>query len=146
MSDDPPERFRRPTPASDPSNAESGPAGATEPSAADLFTVLAHRHRRLVLSRLLNAGTSITVDDLAGYVARREHATDPSASAEERRLQAEVGLRHTHLPLLADLGFVEYDRGRSSDRVSPNAVAAVAEKYIHRAAQDEHFRLAGRDR
>lgn len=130
----------------DPSSGESNPAGTADPSAADLFTALGHRHRRLVLSRLLNAGTSLGVDDLAGYVTRREHTADPSADEEERRSHTLVGLRHTHLPLLADLGFVEYDHGRTPGRVTPNAVAAVAEKYIHRAAQDEHLRLADRDR
>lgn len=107
-----------------------------------LYAAISHPHRRFVLSRLLNADQPLSVEDLADYVATRDRSFPSSVSREGEQYQRmAVGLRNTHLPALADLGFVDYD-GRLA---AANESTERAEKYIHMAAQDEHVRLAGRE-
>lgn len=108
----------------------------------DLYAAISHPHRRLVLTRLLNAGQPLSIDDLADYVATRDRSFPSSVEeTDEEFRQMAVSLRNTHVPALADLGFVDYD----GDRVTANETTERAEKYIHMAAQDEHVRLAGRE-
>lgn len=75
----------------------------TDPGRVDaVLSALAHARRRTVLSLLADAGTEgLELADLAARVA--------ADSSEETPRVAETGLRHVHLPVLADAGLVEYD-------------------------------------
>lgn len=81
-----------------------------DPSVLDVFfQSLADSRRRLVLSYLLDAdGGSATVDELVdGVVEAETHSPSPD------RQSVEVTLDHSHLPLLAEKGLIEYDRDQS---------------------------------
>lgn len=73
----------------------------------DLFSVLAHGHRRRILDYLRDHdGGGASLHDLVDAVAE----PDARVSGPERR-SVEVLLHHEHLPMLVEKGFVEYDRG-----------------------------------
>lgn len=72
------------------------------------YRSLADRRRRFVLSYLVDTdGRSVAFEELVDAAVRAE--TD--SLAPDRRSVA-VALHHTHLPMLADRGLVEYDRNR----------------------------------
>lgn len=66
------------------------------------FEVLAHRHRRVVLSHLADSNGTATFDQLASAIT-----ADPGAdeSPDVVRLQ----LHHVHLPKLQQAGLIDYD-------------------------------------
>lgn len=66
----------------------------------EVFDVLAHRYRRVIIGEL-DWGEPQTLDDLVAMVADG----DDSATAADVR----VSLVHTHLPKLADAGVITYD-------------------------------------
>lgn len=66
------------------------------------YHVLADERRRIVI-RLLEHESTVHFDDLARKVYQRESLTD---SPEKVR----ISLIHQHVPLLADVGVLEYDR------------------------------------
>lgn len=88
----------------------------SEPSVDDCFEALASEERRAVLLSLAE-GEETTVSDVADRVAE-------GGPADRRRVA--VSLTHVHLPKLAGLGLLAYDRetGRAArgpyfDRVAP---------------------------
>ena len=88
-----------------------------------IFDVLAHTHRRVVLSRL-RADGPCELASLADAVSRREDGTPVE------RLR--VSLRHRHLPKLEDAEFVRCDAGC----VVPTERCAVLDPYLA-LAEDE---------
>ncbi|MCU4802716.1 winged helix-turn-helix domain-containing protein [Halobacteria archaeon HArc-gm2] len=82
-----------------------------EAEADDLDTALSNLstdHRRVLLTFLWDAETSITRTDLARELLRSdETAFEPGPDTVTDAL---VPLYHVHLPALADAGLVEYDR------------------------------------
>ncbi|WP_247001802.1 DUF7344 domain-containing protein [Halosolutus gelatinilyticus] len=79
----------------------------------ELFDALSHRRRRLVLY-YLKANEQTTLDELADWVATIEARPNGSEATAEQREAAAIDLFHIHLPKLADLKVIEYDR-RSGD-------------------------------
>lgn len=76
-----------------------------------LLAALADPSRRAVLRYLATSGTdTATVDELADLLCDR--APDGRGDPDPDRVR--IGLLHVHLPMLADLGVVDYDR-RSRD-------------------------------
>lgn len=79
------------------------------------FRLLADRRRRAALRYLdrHESARPVSVSDVASHVIYEERhpgaaADHGSVSAADRR-SVELSLRHTHLPMLADAGAVEYD-------------------------------------
>lgn len=63
---------------------------------------LANHHRRFVCRHILSATGSVSVDSITtALVEDGSGQIDPELT--------EIELRHTHLPLLADAGFITYD-------------------------------------
>lgn len=72
------------------------------------FRSLANSRRRFVLSYLLDdSGESATFEELVDGVVDAE--TD---SPSPDRGSVEITLDHNHLPMLSELGLIEYDRGQ----------------------------------
>lgn len=72
-----------------------------------VFEILANTRRRHALSMLAEAEGAISMGELVDQLATWE-AGDGEMSRVERQ-QLAASLHHTHLPKLADYGFVEYD-------------------------------------
>lgn len=83
-------------------------------SERDRYEVLASEQRRITLDVLTARSHAIHLDELATQVAAREGPTDEGAVERVR-----ITLHHQHLPKLADLGLVAYDRETHS--IEPNA-------------------------
>jgi hypothetical protein len=80
-------------------------AGTAGLSTSDRHRVLAARHRRRVLDALAERTTPVDLETLAAAVAAREEG----GADEETVAQVSISLHHTHLPLMADVGVVDYD-------------------------------------
>lgn len=83
-------------------------SSAIEPDASldELFGVLREERRRTVLSVLAGRSGPLDVRELARAVAERGH-DDPSDEVVE---DVHVTLHHVHLPKLAAVSLVDYDR------------------------------------
>lgn len=66
-----------------------------------LFGVLADSTRRHVMRYLVDAETTVPLDDIA------EHVAETTSTSEQRTVKVE--LHHRHLPRLAEEGIVSYD-------------------------------------
>jgi len=96
-----------------------------EPSVSDCFEALADARRRYVLGAVLEGGT-FSVDALADGIADRS-----SADREE----AYLSLLNVHLPKLADLALISYDR--DAETVSPGYHFGRTEPYLRHAMEIE---------
>lgn len=113
---------------SPPSNGQPSPSPLDE-----LFDALADWRRRCVLRCLQASDRPTALADVAAEVAAR---TSDSASAEVSEETVErvyASLYHVHVPKLADVGVVDYDRDRATvaltddaDRARPFLEAADA--------------------
>lgn len=91
---------------------DDSPSAFTE---SDVYALLAHERRRLVLRLLDDVSTPIATTELAELIVECERE-DPTAEA--RRVVA-VSLHHAHLPRLDDAGVVAYDPDEGA--VSPGS-------------------------
>lgn len=80
------------------------PVGLT---VAERCELLAAERRRLALDVIADRTGPLELADLAAAVARREDGLD-AADADDRR-RVRTSLHHRHLPMMDDLGLVEYD-------------------------------------
>jgi hypothetical protein len=74
-----------------------------------MLDVLGSRHRRRVLSAVLDAPTPVALEELAAAVAAREDGTKAVEVSPSRRDGLRTRLHHVHLAKLDDVGLVEYD-------------------------------------
>lgn len=76
-------------------------------STSDRHRVLAERDRRVVLDVLADRTAPVGLGELAAAVAARESGGE---RADEETIEL-VGIRlhHNHLPMMADLGIIDYD-------------------------------------
>lgn len=73
---------------------------------------LVHPRRRYVVSRLREAARPLELTELAEYVAEEEADAREDEVSVERVNDARIDLYHSHIPKLADVGLVRYDRKR----------------------------------
>ncbi|MFU8868968.1 hypothetical protein [Natronococcus sp.] len=98
------------------------------PDVDAVLDLLANRRRRRALTVLEADDRRLTVHDLTRELAVEEagpHITDVPGETVQRIF---VSLRHVHLPKLADLELVEYDRDRGL--VEPTDRLAGLEPYL----------------
>ncbi|WP_121822707.1 DUF7344 domain-containing protein [Halostella salina] len=76
-----------------------------------LFDALSHRYRRFAIDALDSCDGSLALADLAAEVAERDAESDASVPDHVRRV--EVELYHVHVPKLAAIGVVRFDRDRN---------------------------------
>jgi hypothetical protein len=74
----------------------------------DAFQVLANPHRRAIVSSLLDQEAGTFEDELVDDVLRE--GTSPVDGPAKTRSHVAVKLHHVHLPKLADLGLIEWNR------------------------------------
>lgn len=116
--------------------SEEGSAPDRAPSLSDdrLYRALAATERRRLLYLLLDEGER-RVEELATVLTgwdATETGTMGTADDRERTL---VELRHVHLPLLADVGLVEYDRQLIT--VDAESVDPLLEELLERSLDPE---------
>ena len=81
--------------------------GAVELTESARHRLLAARQRRVVLELLADRTTAVGLEELAASVAERETPGQTATSTETQRVM--TGLHHVHLPMLDDVGVVDYD-------------------------------------
>jgi DNA-binding transcriptional ArsR family regulator len=91
-----------------------------DPTPDQVFATLSNARRRMVLSYLRTHDPPVTVDELSEQIAAAEHDVEPGSVTQRQRKRAYVSVYQTHLPKLAQMGFVDYDEEaglvRSTDR------------------------------
>lgn len=90
-----------------------------------IFTVISHPARRYVLTYLLRAEGYVTMGEIVDYVI---NSTDSSTDPQELRREVTISLTHTHLPLLEDEGFIQYNMERQL--IQPTAKTDLAAPYL----------------
>lgn len=110
-------------------------------SATSVFKTLRHPGRRYVLTYLLKSDGLVTLSQLVDYVIAQ---TDSSMTDREFRERITAELTHTHLPKLADEGYVEYNLERQiigptdlTPLVGPYLALALAQQHVATAALDD---------
>lgn len=105
------------------SDGDAGEAVLPEPILDDdeVFDALAHRRRRYLLWRLLVDDGPRSLEALARTLAARESGV-PEADVDGEDVEyVYASLYHAHVPKLADLDVVEFDRRRETLARGPNA-------------------------
>ena len=87
--------------------------------AEQVYAVLANERRRRALEQLESVGGVVTVHELSSLIAGRE--TGESPPPKRSRESVYTSLVQTHLPKLAELGVIEYDRETQTIEVSRHA-------------------------
>jgi hypothetical protein len=75
-----------------------------------VFDILSSPRRRYVLYYLRTTDEPVQLTDLAEQVAAWEHDTVPEEITEQERKRVYVSLYQTHVPRLAEVGIIEYDK------------------------------------
>ena len=106
----------------------SATGDADDPLPVDLiFDALSNERRQRALIHLQRVERT-TLGDLAEHVAAWENNTTIGSVARETRSRVYTGLYHSHVPRLADMGIVEYDR--ETDMVSLTSKADAIVPYL----------------
>lgn len=110
---------------------DSAAEDSSDPSVSDCFEAISNTRRRYALIELAH-GEEVSVEVLASRVADRVDADNE---------QVHISLLNVHLPKLADLGLVVYDRGDDRVAAGPHYERVVA--YLRKMADgDSSGRLA----
>lgn len=101
----------------------------TRPTTDDRHRVLTEPRRRRTLDVLATAGTPVGLDSLAEAVA----VAESDGGTVQRRAVDRVALtlHHCHLPLMADVGVVDYDTG--AKQVTDYAAGVNAREFAVRS-------------
>lgn len=88
--------------------------------AATVFKALSNSHRIRVIQVVVDASSSVTLEDLAREIARKEE--EPVESTREERVEElHVSLYHKHIPKLEDLGLIEWNRDEGRVAIDDSA-------------------------
>lgn len=90
-----------------------------------IFHVISHPARRYVLTYLLRVEGYVTMGEIVDYVI---NSTDSGTDPQELRREVTVSLTHTHLPMLEDEGFIQYNMERQL--IHPTAKTELAGPYL----------------
>ena len=86
---------------------------AAEISEREQCRLLADERRRTIVAALAEQSSPVTLGELATTLGARE----TSRGNRDSHRTLEVRLHHVHLPLMADVGVIDYDPGEN--RVEP---------------------------
>lgn len=106
-------------------------------SKTEIFDVLRNQRRQCTLYYLKRHADGGTVDlsELVDYVVAWESGTTVQETEPAARKRVYNALRQTHLPRLADVGIVEYDR--QTNRVELTDAAREAQLYLEYAPEND---------
>lgn len=93
-----------------------------------VFDILSSPRRRYVLYYLRSTGEPVQLTSLAEKVAAWENDVDPADITDQERKRVYVSLYQTHIPRLADAGFIEYDK--ESGQIAPADRTARIDRYL----------------
>ncbi len=93
----------------------------------ELFEVLYNSRRRTVLKYLFENGAS-TTGDIAEHIAALENDTTVQRLSSSERKRVYVGLYQNHLPMMDDVGALDYDKNRGT--VQLRACSKQFEPYL----------------
>lgn len=96
-----------------------------ETEADVLFNALRNERRRNALRILEEDGSSMDFGELATAVASDENDVTGSQLTDKQRKRVYVSLYQTHVPLLADTGFVSYDSAGGDVQITSKGHAAL---------------------
>jgi hypothetical protein len=99
-------------------------AGEKQFDENEVYDILRNERRRNVLRLLTDRGDGTTIGDLADRIAEQESGESPPPG--DTRQSVYVSLHQTHLPKLANLGVVDYDREERTVELQPVADEVVA--------------------
>ncbi len=104
----------------DPDQRNQRTAGDVPPRLAEdqFYRALASRHRRHVLSYLLEAKEG-TAEELATVLSGRKATTTGTMQTPADRSELLLELEHNHLPRLVDAGLIDYESHTGSVRLEP---------------------------
>lgn len=94
----------------------------------DVFKVLYSRLRRDIITYLLEEDGESTVSDIAEYIAAEENETTIQQLSSYERKRVYIGLYQNHLPMMDDIGVIEYDKNRGTVRL--RACVSQLEPYL----------------
>lgn len=93
---------------------EPAPLGDHDLNTDDLFDALSNERRRFVLACLRKHATPMALADVSEKLARREHDGDEGQIPSEVIRSTYLSLHHVHVPKLADVGLLHYNRERNT--------------------------------
>jgi hypothetical protein len=93
-----------------------------------VFELLSNHRRRMVLYYLRTNGGSVDVQELATEIAAMENDVPPDELTSQQRKRVYVSLYQTHLPKMAELNTVDYDKDAGVVRLAPRA--ADVDRYL----------------
>lgn len=108
--------------------------GVPDLSLDTVFELLAARRRRIVLYSLVDASDVTTIGTLTGAVATAESVIAHEALTRDHYLEVATDLYHWHLPVLADVGVIEWDERSETIRYWGHS---TLETWIRRARRLE---------
>jgi hypothetical protein len=120
----------RPHQRKDAGDADGGSraVGDVETPLDTAFTALANRRRRVLLDHLIDGDEVTDLDALVDVVAGAEADETPTRSHRDR---VATTLYHIHLPVLAELGLVDFDPRSEAVRYHPHP---TVEKWTEHAS------------
>lgn len=92
-------------------------SGSERLSDDEMFEVLYNDRRRRILTYLLDHDGASTVGEMAEHIAARENDTTVQLLSSYERKRVYVGLYQNHLPMMDDVGIVDYDKNRGTVRL-----------------------------
>lgn len=84
-----------------------GRAGTAEPTETERHRLLASERRRAVVDVLTTLAAPVDLEVLVEAVAAYEAGVDDPT--DERTGRVAISLHHQHLPMMAEVGVLEYD-------------------------------------
>lgn len=100
-----------------------------------IFEILKNERRRTVLHYLHEQDETVSLGELAEYVAAIENDKEvPKVTSNERKC-VYVGLYQCHLPKMDNMGIVEFNQNRGRISLGPNA--DQLDKYLGQSGESE---------
>lgn len=84
----------------------------------EIFEILSNHRRRMVLYYLRQHGNAAAVKELAEEIAAMENEVAVEDVTSEQRKRVYVSLYQTHLPMMAELNVIDYDKEAGSVRLA----------------------------
>jgi hypothetical protein len=117
------------------------PSSETESSPVQIdqiFEILKNERRRAVLRHMRTVDDEVRLGELAERIAAWECDKDVSQITSSERKRVYVGLYQSHLPKMADVGAISYNKPRG--KIGPGDHMALFEEYLPTESPDTEAR------